>query len=81
MSTVRHNDGSRLPRSLAEIDAAHDFASNTTILLNPALECEGCPTTDTRTLVKDTTVAPWDAIGLILREVKVAASECVLTQA
>lgn len=43
--------------------------------LNPDLSCKGCPSTDTRVQVQDTTVAPWDAIGLLARAQQ-AISKC-----
>lgn len=64
----RQTNGRRLPRSLAEIDAMHNYQSDTIgAQLNPDLACQGCPPTDTREQVQDTTTAPWDAIGMLAR--------------
>ena len=57
-------DSSHLPRRLSEI---RTFAANSSASLNPDLACDGCPTTDTRVEVQDTTATPWDAIGLLDR--------------
>ncbi|KAL3138251.1 hypothetical protein ABBQ32_006069 [Trebouxia sp. C0010 RCD-2024] len=35
--------------------------------LNPTLECEGCPSTDIRVRVADSTQYPWTAIGMVTR--------------
>ncbi|KAL3135264.1 hypothetical protein ABBQ38_006237 [Trebouxia sp. C0009 RCD-2024] len=35
--------------------------------LNPTLECEGCPSTDTRVHVADSTQYPWTAFGMVTR--------------
>ncbi|KAL3150231.1 hypothetical protein ABBQ32_000089 [Trebouxia sp. C0010 RCD-2024] len=34
--------------------------------LNPILECEGCPATDTRVPVEDSTQYPWSAVGMVV---------------
>lgn len=64
-------DSSQLPRRLSEVGTAQTYAadaSGTSVSLNPKLACATCPATDTRTLVQDTTIIPWDAIGLLARQ-------------
>lgn len=39
----------------------------TSSTLNPTLECEGCPATDTRVRVTDTTQYPYTAVGMVTR--------------
>ena len=68
------NTGRGLPRSLLDIDRARGYQSSATANPNPDLSCQGCPTTDTRTEVTDTTEAPWTAIGLLAREEQKALS-------
>ena len=65
----------RPPRTLLGVDGSRDDASSTSANANPDLACSGCPTTDTRTEVTDTTAAPWDAIGLLMREEQQALTE------
>ena len=68
------DQGRGLPRSLLDIDRAWGYQSSASATPNPDLRCQGCPTTDTRTQVTDTTVAPWDAVGLLAREEQQALS-------
>ena len=75
----RKTNGRRLPRSLAEIDKMYTYQS-TTASLNPDLACQGCPSRDTRAQVTDTTVAPWDAIGMLARAEQ-AINKCALLNA
>jgi len=42
--------------------------------LNPTLECDGCPDTDTRVRVNDTTQFPWTAVGMVTRDQQGAIS-------
>lgn len=35
--------------------------------LNPTLACDGCPSSDTRTRVTDTTQYPYTAVGMVTR--------------
>ena len=65
----------QLPRSLLEIDSLYSYASTTSATANPDLACQGCPTTDTRTEVTDTTEVPWSAVGLLAKEQQEALSE------
>lgn len=54
----------------------YNYQSGTVAQLNPDLACQGCPSTDTRAQVQDTTVAPWDAVGMLARAEQ-AISKCV----
>lgn len=45
--------------------------------LNPTLECDGCPDTDTRERVNDTTQYPWTAVGMVTRDQQGAISRSV----
>ncbi len=45
--------------------------------LNPTLECDGCPDTDTRVRVNDTTQFPWTAVGMVTRDQQGAISRSV----
>ena len=42
--------------------------STTNSSLNPTLECVGCPDTDIRVRVNDTTKYPWTAVGMVTRD-------------
>ena len=66
--------GRGLPRSLLDIERAAGYQSSASANPNPDLQCQGCPTTDTRAQVTDTTAAPWTAIGLLAREEQMALS-------
>ena len=63
----RVEDSGHLPRRLSEV-GARTFANGTSASLNPDLACNGCPQTDTRVMVNDTTETPWDSIGLLARQ-------------
>ncbi len=80
--TTYHRDsgsiGRGLPRSLLDIERAWGYQSSASANPNPDLQCQGCPTTDTRVRVTDTTEDPFTAIGLLAREEQMALSACVL---
>ena len=42
-------------------------SSNGSSDFNPTLACAGCPTSDTRVRVNDSTVFPWTAVGMLTR--------------
>ncbi|DBA99843.1 hypothetical protein WJX77_006939 [Trebouxia sp. C0004] len=46
--------------------------------LNPTLQCDGCPDTDTRVRVNDTTKFPWTAVGMVTRDQQGAISSEVV---
>ena len=71
--------GRGLPRSLLDIERARGYQSSASANPNPDLQCQGCPTTDTRARVTDTTEDPFTAIGLLAREEQMALSACVCT--
>ena len=68
--------GRGLPRSLLDIERARGYQSSASANPNPDLQCQGCPTTDTRARVTNTTEDPWTAIGLLAREEQMALSAC-----
>ena len=41
--------------------------TNDDALLDRLLDCDGCPTTDTRVSVNDSTQHPWNTVGFIRR--------------
>ena len=51
--------------------------TTTATSLNPTLECEGCPDTDTRVRVNDTTQFPWTACGMVTRNQQDAISRSI----
>ena len=65
----------RLPRSLLGVEKELGYASTPAANANPDLACSGCPSTDTRSEVTNTTAAPWNAIGLLMREEQQALTE------
>ena len=53
------------------------LATTTASSLNPTLACDGCPDTDTRVRVNDTTQYPWTAVGMVTRDQQGAISRSV----
>ncbi|KAL3134293.1 hypothetical protein ABBQ38_006555 [Trebouxia sp. C0009 RCD-2024] len=53
------------PPSMPESGKRSFLQTGTGSALNPTLECEGCPSADTRVRVADSRKYPWTAIGMV----------------
>lgn len=53
-------------------------SSNGSSDFNPTLACAGCPSSDTRARVNDSTVFPWTAVGMLTRTDQSALSSSIV---